>query len=201
MELFMSLKKLTDSIHRKAEQTKWAQHMLSGNMTNPQYGQYLYNQSYIYSALETALHEKHFWEKHPDLKSICRSIPISSDMAFYEYLPGFENTSILYEEYVKTLDVQQLLAHLYVRHFGDMYGGQMIVKKLPEIINHPWMYDSDGTFIWDPESGKSMYRFDDKKDQIPYIRNMLSTDMADEAIACFQFAIDLFSDLEKRFDL
>jgi heme oxygenase len=37
-----------------------------------------------------------------------------------------------YVEYVMELeDNDDILAHIYVRHFGDMYGGQMIKKRQP----------------------------------------------------------------------
>ena len=36
-----------------------------------------------------------------------------------------------YVEHIKMLDNNGLLAHLYVRHMGDMYGGQVIKTKIP----------------------------------------------------------------------
>ena len=68
-----------------------------------------------------------------------------------------------------------LLAHIYVRHFGDMYGGQMIKKR-------------------NPGSGK-MYDFENVEDLKTTVRAMLNDDMADEANRCFEFAMELFEEL------
>jgi heme oxygenase len=68
-----------------------------------------------------------------------------------------------------------LLAHIYVRHFGDMYGGQMIKKR-------------------NPGSGK-MYEFENVEELKTTVRAMLHDDMADEANLCFEFAMQLFEEL------
>jgi heme oxygenase len=73
-------------------------------------------------------------------------------------------------------DKEEFLAHLYVRHFGDMYGGQMIKKR-------------------NPGSGK-MYDFNNVEELKTTVRAMLNDDMADEANTCFEFAMQLFEELE-----
>jgi heme oxygenase len=71
--------------------------------------------------------------------------------------------------------IDDLLAHIYVRHFGDMYGGQMIKKR-------------------NPGSGK-MYEFDDVEGLKITVRARLKDSMADEANRCFEFAMQLFEEL------
>ena len=66
----MSLKKLTDSIHKEAEHTKWSLLLISGNMTNHQYGQYLYHQLQIYSALESRAAELQIFNNHKIINNI-----------------------------------------------------------------------------------------------------------------------------------
>jgi heme oxygenase len=68
-----------------------------------------------------------------------------------------------------------LLAHIYVRHFGDMYGGQMIAKR-------------------NPGSG-AMYVFENVDELKTTVRAMLHDDMAQEANRCFEFAMELFEEL------
>jgi len=68
-----------------------------------------------------------------------------------------------------------LLAHIYVRHFGDMYGGQMIANR-------------------NPGSGK-MYEFNNVEELKTTVRSMLHDNMADEANRCFEFAMELFEEL------
>ena len=70
---------------------------------------------------------------------------------------------------------EDLIPHMYVRHFGDMYGGAMISKKVPGL-------------------GR-MYKFKDKEGLKTKVRAILNDDMADEANACFEFAIRLFEEL------
>ena len=72
--------------------------------------------------------------------------------------------------------------HIYVRHFGDMYGGNMISKRIPYGLH-------------------SMYQFDNKKELIEYVRGKLNEDMADEAKKVFKYATTLFRELEQEYDL
>jgi len=70
---------------------------------------------------------------------------------------------------------EDLIPHMYVRHFGDMYGGAMIAKKVPGL--------------------GMMYKFKDKEGLKEKVRAILNDDMADEANICFEFAIRLFEEL------
>ena len=85
------------------------------------------------------------------------------------------------EEYLKHMatikdDPKKLMAHIYVRHMGDLSGGQMIAKRTP----------GTGT----------MYQFDEEvsvlKDKI---RTRLDDSMAEEAKTCFNFATELFQQM------
>jgi heme oxygenase len=69
-----------------------------------------------------------------------------------------------------------LLAHMYVRHFGELHGGQMIKKKIP---GNGLMYEFAG----------------DTKYLIEEFRKLLDDDMAEEAKICFDFASQLFDEL------
>lgn len=203
MELFMSLKKLTDSIHRKAEQTKWSQLLVSGNMTCEQYGQYLYNLLYIYSVLETKATEFGIFREHPNLSPIQRIFRLTMDRGWYHYESEYEPSTHEYIEYLEQCDKEQILAHMYVRHFGDMYGGQIISKNVPSPKDGLAWKNRDQEDLPDItiEDYTQYFKFENKSEMIKIMRGLLSDDMADEAIQGFKFAIDLFSDLEKRFDL
>jgi heme oxygenase len=67
------------------------------------------------------------------------------------------------------------MAHIYVRHMGDLAGGQMIAKRVPG-------------------SGR-MYQFEDADVLKTAIRERINDDMAEEAKVCFQFAADMFKDM------
>ena len=71
------------------------------------------------------------------------------------------------------------MAHIYVRHFGDLHGGQMIARKVP----------GSGEY----------YKFNDAEGLIAEVRSRLvnKEDLyVDEAIKCFEFATDLFKELD-----
>jgi heme oxygenase len=217
MELFMPLKKMTREVHEEAENTKWSKLLVSGKMTDEQYGQYLYNMQHIYETIENTLGAHDFWSKHPILIDIQRILPITQDRGQYKYKAGLEESTVKYGDYIRSLDVDQLLAHLYVRHFGDMYGGQIIAKHVPKPTHYETYAenaandsaaDSDGReSYWlspaftDPKSWTNCYHFENKTQMKEYLRNLLDITMADEAIFAFKNSINIFKDLEKRFDL
>jgi heme oxygenase len=118
-----------------------------------------------------------------NIGDIHRAGRILEDMMELNQLHGFVYSADQYacevsKDYVKYIsekEPEELIPHLYVRHFGDMYGGAMIAKKIPG-------------------SGK-MYEFDNKEEMKEKVRSMLNDDMADEANKCFEYAIRLFEEL------
>ena len=68
-------------------------------------------------------------------------------------------------------------AHLYCRHMGDLYGGQMIAKKV---------------------SGKGrFYEFKDAENLKTAIRAELTDDLGDEARVAFEWAIKIMKALNR----
>ena len=175
----LNLKALTKEHHDNAERTEFADMLLSGNIPPRLYQQYLAAQLANYAALESAV------EIPIELESIFRSTQIEDDLIEIENMYDLEEVeeplkSVV--EYQRHIDVlvednnnTGLLAHLYVRHFGDAHGGQIIKKHVP------------GT--------GAMYEFDDRKALIDGVRELLNDDMADEAKICFEFAERMFMEL------
>ena len=117
------------------------------------------------------------------IEDIRRTKRIGIDLKELEKTQGLKRTkeqlqpsALEYINYLPTLDNDELMAHIYVRHFGDMYGGQMIKKRL------------------DFTSG-TMYDFDNVEDLKMKVRSMVGEDMADEANICFKYAAKLFEEL------
>lgn len=181
MESSMSnnLKALTKEHHDNAERTEFADMLLSGNIPPRLYQQYLAAQLANYAALESAV------SIPIELESIFRSTQIEDDLIEIENMYDFDEVeeplkSVV--EYQKHIDVlcedennTGLLAHLYVRHFGDAHGGQIIKKHVP--------------------GNGAMYEFDDRKGLITGVRELLNDDMANEAKICFEFAERMFFEL------
>ena len=74
-----------------------------------------------------------------------------------------------------------LWAHLYVKHMGDLFGGQ-ILKRLV------------------PGSGH-MYQFENRQELIGQVRAQLCDSMADEANLCFTQTLELFSELANEHNI
>jgi len=173
------LKELTWENHQKAERTEHARKLLKG-MSPEEYHRYLYNQYVQYAALESIANTEGVLE---GIEHISRAANILQDLQELEEEYTIQrNVDLLcptvgnYVAHVMGLeDSDDILAHIYVRHFGDMYGGQMIRKR-------------------NPGSGK-MYDFDNVEELKATVRERLNDDMADEANRCFEFAMQLFEEL------
>lgn len=171
------LRDLVKDKHDLAESHRFAKYLLSKDIDPVIYADYLYNQYHIYDALEQRALRMGVINGFKDL---LRSDLIMRDYKELEKEHGSFTTkkyitAIQYERYIGGRPANDILAHIYVRHFGDMYGGSIMKKNVP----------GSGT----------MYDFVDKKRLIEGIANKLTPEMANEANKVFKFAIDLFEEL------
>lgn len=175
-----NLKELTWEHHKNAERQKFVKELMGGNITNERYATYLYNQHPMYDVLEAfAMLHGHF----NDAPTLRRAPSIYAD--FEELWTGGDKKrpplcpSVMeYVHYMKDIkdDPDKIMAHVYVRHMGDLSGGQMISKRVP----------GRGRF----------YKFKQDHDFLKqHIRSKLNDDMADEAKVCFDFATRLFKEM------
>jgi len=178
------LKELTREIHGKAERKEFARRLISGDMDPCEYFWFLVNQRVCYSILECGA-RRHLPE---NLYPIFRWRQIEKDIRWFEIEHGFRNTDDLITDstkrYVKYLftpefiqNPENYLAHIYVRHFGDIYGGSIVEKNTPGPGN--------------------MYKFFRKDYLISEFRKLLKDDMEPEVKRCFGFAINLFEEGEQ----
>ena len=174
------LKELTWAHHQSAERRAFARELISGKIDPKLYYKFLTCQYMNYEVLE-----KH--TKIPtNLYPIKRAPRIFQDIRELEQLFGFTPDGKFppsvnaYATHVNKLaeetNNEALLAHMYVRHFGELHGGQIIKKKTP---GSGLMYEFEG----------------DTKVLIEEFRKLLNDDMADEAKICFDFASELFDEL------
>ena len=128
------IKELTWEYHKNAERQDFVRLLLSGTIDEKLYATYLYNQLKCYSKLEQYCLESSLFL---DTLNLPRAEHI-----FYDYRalwgdigsPPIETEST--KAYVEHLDTirgenEKLYAHVYVRHLGDLSGGQMIKRKTP----------------------------------------------------------------------
>lgn len=171
-----TLKELTQRMHEQAETQAFAQELISGTISKKRYATYLFNQHPQYNLLETfgmlyGLIDVRVAPKiHQDYQELWEE--------FQPHQPPLLPVVKEYMDHLLTIqqDPHKLMAHIYVRHMGDLSGGQMIARKVP----------GSGT----------MYKFDeDVKILKERVRTRLTDDMADEANVCFEFAARLFEQM------
>ena len=175
----MSLKDLTHAAHKEAETKPFVKVLFSGKIDPKLYALYLKNQHPCYEILEVCAMAKGVISGLPGVR---RAPAIKSDFMdlWNEDVDG--KPTILpvvkrYIDYIMSIkdDPDRLMAHIYVRHMGDMAGGQQIAKRVP--------------------GSGSMYQFEDADALKASIRERINDDMADEAIVCFRFAGELFEEM------
>ena len=174
----MGLKELTKEVHQDAERQGFVKVLMSGQMNEELYAEFLYNQHAIYNLLEACAMANSLFNDFPEIR---RAPKILSD--FKELWKEAENPTLTEstEKYVRHIfnikdDPKKLMAHIYVRHMGDLSGGQMIKKRAP--------------------GQGSMYEFDcDIKETKEIIRSKTDDSMAEEAKLCFEYATNLFKEL------
>ena len=177
------LKELTWAHHQAAERRAFARELITGRIDPKLYYKFLCCQYMNYQVLE----------QHaiipPHLYPIKRAGRIWQDIRELEQMYGFEPDGNFppsvnkYSNHIHMLadedNNESLLAHMYVRHFGELHGGQIIKKKTP---GSGLMYEFEG----------------DTKVLIEEFRKLLNDDMAEEAKVCFDFASELFDELSKE---
>jgi len=176
----MSLKDLTHDAHREAETKPFVKVLFSGKIDPKLYALYLKNQHPCYEIVEVcAMMYPGLLGSSADAR---RAPAILADFQELWDIEVYGEPTILpvvkrYIDHIMSIkdDPKKLLAHIYVQHFGDMAGGQMIAKRVPG-------------------SGR-MYQFENADELKASMREKLSDDMADEAKICFKFAGELFEEM------
>ena len=173
------LKEATWEAHKNAERQAFVMDIFKGRVDPKLYAEFLYNQHAIYAILEaTAMMHGLF----NDIPTVRRAPHIMED--FQELwgdaeLPQLKASTRKYMDHIFKIreDIDKVMAHVYVRHMGDLSGGQMLKKRVPG-------------------SGK-LYQFDDDVDSIKEkIRSKCKDTMAEEAKLCFHFATELFKEMQ-----
>ncbi len=174
----MSLKDLTHEAHANAERQEFVKHLFSGTMNPLVYAAYLKNQHPQYEILEVCAMKHGLLNDLPDIR---RSNKILDDYLELQPLDVPEPRILpSVEKYIRHIlniqdDPEKLMAHIYVRHMGDLAGGQMIAKKVPG-------------------AGK-YYQFENPDALKQAIRAKIHDGMADEAKVCFDFATEFFKEM------
>jgi heme oxygenase len=175
----MSLREKIMEKHKQAEHHRFAKLLLSGKISTDIYGNYLFNLSPCYNLIER---QAKFLGVLEGIEGIMRSPRMDQDIKELVFTPTIVPATLAYIEYLEALDdPQRVLAHLYVRHFGDLFGGQLLKTVVP--------------------STGRMYEFEDRSQLIEKARGKLHEGLAAEANVAFDYAIAIFEDLADVFNI
>lgn len=176
------LRDVTNAKHREVERLPLIELLMSGNISSSQYAVYLAELVAIYSKLETLGDQLGILANLP---GIHRTAALKDD---YTELGGVESYRIgqATEAYLMYLDglaadptkSHLVLAHIYVRHMGDLYGGKLMARVVPG-------------------SGKT-YQFEDRPAIIKKFNEILTVELGDEANRAFDWFIEIFTELHSR---
>ena len=168
----MSLRDAIKEKHDKAEKHRFVTLLLSGDMPDKIYADFLANQAACYEALEQKVHQHRLFD---GVEELYRSHLIWRDFYEFNYLAKTYPST---EEYIRYLDwvrPDQLWAHVYGRHFADLYRGQIIKRVAPGTCR--------------------MYDFKDRAALIAEVRPKMTADLGEEANRVFDFALRLFDEV------
>ena len=175
----MTLRSKIIEKHQEAENHRFAKLLMSGLVTDESYGNYLFN---LYPCYQIIERKAHFFGLLDGIEDIVRAERIEKDMGDLKFVPTFISQTTDYMEHLDTLNTPNLvLSHLYVRHFGDLFGGQMIKKLVP--------------------SKGRMYEFENRSELIEKARAKLHEGLSDEANLAFDYAVGIFEGLANVFHL
>ncbi len=172
------LREVTNAKHREVESLPMIQTIMNGP-TVDQYVHYLFELKEIYKVIELTARSAGILQ---DLPGIERFHAISDDL---DELKSNYHREIMpsTKKYIDHLwatayhNPHLLLAHVYVRHMGDLYGGKLMARVVP------------GT-------GRA-YQFEDRPGIIKAFNDKLTMDLASEANLAFDYFIQIFDELYK----
>ena len=181
------IKDLVWEEHKNAERQEFVKTLMSGTIDKELYATYLYNQLQCYAELEK-------WGHHNGLFRHTTNLP-RAEYLHRDYLklwtdvgmpPEITESTKEYVEHIKTItdEPEKLYAHVYVRHMGDLSGGQMIRKKVPV----KRYYDFLG-------KGKEYKRI--VKEIINEYLNTYQINVMAEVTYCFESATELFKEMNE----
>jgi heme oxygenase len=166
----MGLKEATHDKHKEAERMLFNVKMFKGELTEEQYAKYLLSQLEIFSSIE-----ENFQLPHEGLKRKYAVIEDLKSLNFHQ-LELVDNASLKYGAYLRSLDQDTVMAHVYLNYLAIMFGGQMMKANTPGAGN--------------------MYEFENMMECAGAVRSIQKDEWSDEVNKGFDFMIEIFKELE-----
>ena len=178
------IKDYTIDEHKNAESQPFVQTLMSGKINPELYAIYLFNLFQCYSTLEKYAFANGLFRQTPGLD---RAQKIDHDFRSLwgkSEKPYITDSTLRYMYHLDSIkdDAEKLYAHIYVRHMGDLYGGQMLRRKTP----------GPNTYLvfLKPEETKRVIR-----EIVNNYMNTYKINVVAEAKLCFEYATELFKEM------
>lgn len=171
----MSIKDLTKEKHREAENTPFMRSVFAKTLPAQVWTYWTFNKMHWYNVIETRARDAGFLDNIIGLERTYKLYQDFKEMSgkySSDYFVGAITEK--YCQYLLDLPKEKILAHLYVWHFGDLYGGQQIRNILSDVPHRN-------------------LDFSNAQELIASLRPQLSDDLAEEANIAFDWAILLMS--------
>ena len=120
----MGLKELTKEVHQDAERQGFVRVLMSGEMSEELYAEFLYNQHAIYNLLEACAMSHGLLNDFPQIRRAPAILADFQELWKKEDMPELAPSTEEYLKHMATIkdDPKKLMAHIYVRHMGDLSG-------------------------------------------------------------------------------
>jgi heme oxygenase len=155
--------------------------MLHGNITVPHYALYLQQIQAVYAAIEHHADVSGLLEDFPDIRRTAYMLEDIEELGYAlpeTLLPSVQRWCQRIEDLYNSDQRNLIMAHVYVRHMGDMYGGKVIAKRVP---------------------GSGLcYQFEDRPGLIKTFDSKLHMGLLPEALTAFDLAVDFFNELQQE---
>ena len=177
----MSLKEITWDLHKEAETSQFVKKIFKGEATKDEYATYLYNLLAIYDPIEFSCKRQGMFNNLPGIERLNKLYQDFLELdegKMYRLVPSV----VEYHDYLVKLAndpmrCHLIKAHLYVRHMGDLNGGQVFKR------------------IVAPYSQGKFYDFDNPEELKVKIKEELTDDLGPEARTAFIYAIRMMKEL------
>jgi len=161
------LREYTRDSHVLVESTKFMRAIFERKLPLKLWYDFVYQKSLFYEVIEDTAEASQYTE---DMLEINKQNDLHAECTAQSDKFQYRDATVKYYQYLNTIPIEdrRILAHLYVWHMGDMYGGQMINRVLG--INSPSL------------------TFPNRAQLIQKLEQKLDIDLVDEAKISFEWA-------------
>lgn len=165
-----TLKEYTRAKHDEIENAPLSMAIMSGDISQTQWDLLVRQKAYVYAEIEKKL-------DMPDYVKLVSKVESDLNSQSRTLLVATHN----YVKYLKELSEEQTVAHLYVHYLGEMFGGQVMKRKIP--------YEN-----------KTHMNFDNTAEAVGFIRGLISGKdelLKDEANNAFDLMLKIHDEIYK----